>query len=66
MKASRLLKEDVMFAAILNGVRKNEVIHATSVPNAMLVCASPTVSKISISYRGFNVILYKSVKLDRK
>ena len=66
MKANRLLKEDVMFAAILNDVLRNDVILATNVPNAMLVCASPTVSKISIPYKGFNVILYKYVKLDRK
>jgi hypothetical protein len=66
MKATRLHEEDVMFAAILNDVRRNEVIRATSVPNAMLDCASLTVSNISIPYREFNVILYKSVKLDQK
>ena len=66
MKATRLPEEDIMFAGILNDVRKNEVIRATNVPNAMLDCVSRTVSKISIPYRGFSVILYKSVKLNRK
>lgn len=66
MKATRLSKEDVMFAAILNDVRRNEGIRATNVPNAMLDGVLPTVSKISIPYREFNVILYKSVNLDRK
>ncbi len=57
MKAIGLLKEDVMFAAILNGVQKNGVIRATSVSTA---------SKISTPYRRFDVISRKPVKLDQK
>jgi hypothetical protein len=65
MKVTRLLKEEVMLAVMPNDVQKNRVIRATSVPNAMLDCASPTASNISIPYRIFNVIWYKPVKLDQ-
>jgi hypothetical protein len=60
MKATRLLKEDAMSAAILNDVRRNGATGATSVPNAVLDCVFPTVSKIAVPYKRFNVISYKS------
>jgi hypothetical protein len=66
MKATKLLKEDIMFAAILNDVQKNGAIHATSVPNAIWDCALPTVLKIFILYRRSNIISYKTVKLNQK
>jgi hypothetical protein len=62
MKATKLLEEHVMFAAILNDVQKNGAMHATSVPNAMCDYALPTVLKIFILYRRSNIISYKTVQ----